>query len=222
MSAYVRPTVPDAVYRDDDGRVVHYGERWADGGPPEDAYSRVSHPERFAPLHAVAETLLAHLRSTYDVAVEDDVSVADDLRSRPREVLRAVRLTPADPDAAPLVVVFTSFPGVIVRAGLLHDFPFPICGCDACDERWDDQAGQLEAQVFAVVEGRYRERVRPNRDLDVEYSIAAAGDAGGAASGGTRGEFFPPDRLDAARETLDRLPHGWRAWPRRDAAAVDR
>ena len=46
--------------------------------------------------------------------------------------------------SAALTFVYTSFPSVLVQAGLLHDFSFPSCGCDACDETWESSADGLE------------------------------------------------------------------------------
>jgi hypothetical protein len=37
------------------------------GAPPDDAYGRVTNPERFAPVHAAADALVARLRSAYEV-----------------------------------------------------------------------------------------------------------------------------------------------------------
>ena len=94
-------TVPPTEYLDEAGAVIPYGSRWPAGGPPDDSYSRVSTPQRFLPLQAVARQLIA--------------------------------------------------------AGPFHQFAFPACGCDACDEGADAQLDQLEETVFAVVNGDYRE-----------------------------------------------------------------
>jgi hypothetical protein len=133
VSSYVRPAVEAAVFRDGGGRVIEYGNRW-EGLPPEDTYSVDTHPERFAPLHTVADALIAHLRDTYDVGVEesDDV-VADLIRAPFHDVVRAVRMRPRDPACASLTVVMTTYPGIYLHAGVLHDFHYPVCGCDACD-----------------------------------------------------------------------------------------
>lgn len=56
-------------------------------------------------------------------------------------------MTPAAADAAVLTFVFTDYPGVIVHAGLLHDFLYPVCGCDACDETWQSVAEDMEWNV---------------------------------------------------------------------------
>ena len=57
MSSYVRPLIEAPVFRDADGAVINYGSRWH-GSPPEDTYSVDTHPERFAPLHVVADALI--------------------------------------------------------------------------------------------------------------------------------------------------------------------
>ena len=72
VSSYVRPSIDAPTFRDADGQVIDYGNRW-DASPPEDTYSVDTHPERFAPLHTVADALIAHLRDTYDVEVEEGV-----------------------------------------------------------------------------------------------------------------------------------------------------
>ena len=212
MTEYVRPVVEERIFRDAAGRPVEYGSRWGDGGPPEDTYSVVSNPDRFAPLHAIAEGLITHLRTTYEVGVREGAELADDLLHGSTDVDRAVRVTPAEPDAAPLTFAFTAFPGVIVHAGLLHDFAFPGCGCDACDETWDTQAEELEELVFSVVSGGYRESVRRGADLGVEYWLAGPGRR---RHGGARPQDFAAGRLVAAEDTLRRLGGAWHPWPRR-------
>lgn len=121
--------------------------------PPEDAYSRLSHFERFAPLHDVALELIEWLRSAFDVDVDQSPSVAADLLSQPRDVFQAVRLVPRWEGAAPLTFVLTGFPGVFLQAGSLHDFHFPECGCDACDDTVTDLLDKLEWTVRTVVSG---------------------------------------------------------------------
>ncbi len=215
MVQYERPQVVEKVFRDASGRVIEYGSRWGGGSPPEDTYSVVSHPERFAPLHIVADALISHLRALYDVEVQEDPAFADDLLHERTEHLRAVRLTPADPDAAPLTFVFTAFPGVIVHAGLLHDLVFPECGCDACDETWDTQAQDMEDKVFAVVAGRFQERMgwregAPWAEHSFEYGER------GRSGGGRRAWRLPAVR--SAEGRLRQLKHGWRPWPARTGA----
>jgi uncharacterized protein DUF6226 len=40
--------------------------RWESEGPPLEAYSRVTNPERFRPLHGVALTLLEQLHASFN------------------------------------------------------------------------------------------------------------------------------------------------------------
>jgi Family of unknown function (DUF6226) len=214
VSSYTRPAVTERTYRDADGAVIEYGNRWRGQSPPEDTYSVDSHPERFAPLHQVAEALIDWLQSRFAVETVDDLSCVQDIRHRV-DASRAVRLTPAGADAAPLTFVLTRYPGVIVRAGLLHDFVYPICGCDACDETWTSVADELEWHVFAVVSGGYREEVRgSDREPWIWHQLTAA-DGSRSSSGGWDATAEADEQLGAAATRLQALPAGWAAWPRR-------
>jgi len=46
---------------------------------------------------------------------------------------------------------------------VLYDEVFPVCGCSACDERWDYLADDLEWQMFAIVGGGLTEKVNMPR-----------------------------------------------------------
>ena len=211
MTSYVRPLVDTPLFRDADGAVIAYGNRW-DGSPPEETYSVDTHPERFAPLHVVADALIAHLRETYDVDVDDGPETAGDLmRPAFHDVVRAVRVRPRDPNCAVLTFVFTAYPGIYLHAGLLHDFPYPICGCDACDSTWEAEAGELERQVLATVNGNYRETIDGGRRPAVHYAVTVTD---GGRSGTSFAEDIPAPRLEDAKAVLDALPGGWAAWPR--------
>ena len=216
MSPYRRPQIALTEYRDESGALIAYGRRWDDGDPPSEAYSRTSHLERFAPLHAVADALIADLVETYDVAVDGRPDVASDLMHARDDVVRAVRLVPADAAAAPLTFVSTSFPSVILHAGLMHDFLFPVCGCDACDEDVSSLAAELEWHVRAVVHGGYREQVTPSHALGVAFSLSEPGI--GSRSGSARADDLPPEVVAGA---LDGLPPDgrWAPWPQRSAPA---
>ncbi len=209
MTSYVRPSIDTPVFRDADGQIIDYGNRWH-GSPPEQTYSIDSHPERFAPLHVVADALIAHLRDAYDVEVtEGEVTAAELLRPAP-EAARAVRIRPNDPACAAATIVFTAYPGIIMNAGLLHDFHYPACGCDACDASWEGEADQLERQVLAVVTGHYREGIERGLRPWVEYAFTYPD---GTSSGRSRAQDLPTERVKAAKPVLRHLANGWAAWP---------
>jgi hypothetical protein len=211
MTDYIRPRLPRQVYYDADGAAIEYGYRWRGGSPPEETYSVASNPERFAPLQTVADALIDHLRQRYAVSVSDDIAAAADLMHERDDVLRAVRMVPKNPDAAALTFVFTAYPGVVVHAGLLHDFPFPQCGCDACDESLEVLVEDLERLVFAVVAGGYSESVSGGLWPHFGYRIAGADDTY-RQRGETLSTGYPKDRLEVAAAKLRRLPHGWQPW----------
>lgn len=211
VSSYVRPSIDAPIFRDANGQVIDYGSRW-DGSPPEDTYSVDTHPERFAPLHTVADALIAHLRDTYDVEVEEGMEAAEDLlHASYHEVVRAARIRPNDPTCAPVTLVFTAYPGIYMHAGLLNDFHYPVCGCDACDSNWQAEADDLERQVLAVVTGHYHETIE-RRDLDpwVGYAFTYPD---GANSGGSREQGIAPERLKAAEAILRNVSGPWAEWP---------
>lgn len=209
MSPCTRPVIAARIFHDTDGRAIDYGHRWT-ASPPEDSYSVTAHPERYQPLHAIADALVTHLSETYDVTIEEQVDVAADLVWAHLDVIRAVRVRPSNPRSASLTFALTGYPGVSVHAGLLHDFFYPVCGCDACDTTWEGEADDLERLVFAVVNGGYRESITDERDPWVEHSLTHAD---GSSSGQSRAEDLPPERLAAARPVLRALPAGWQAWP---------
>ncbi len=193
------------------------------------------HPERFAPLHAVAAALIDYLVGHYDVEVDEGHHVMADVLHAPtaEETVRAVRLTPRSDVCAPLVFMLTSYPALRVHAGAFFTEFYPSCGCNACDERWDDVADELEWQVFAIVGGGFGEEVSEPRRAKwsydrgrglvqgmgqtVSYRLRAL-DGGSQRSGQSRAEDVPPEVLARARATLDSVAAAsaegnWLPWP---------
>ena len=195
------------------------GDRWGIEGPPEEAYSRVTNPERFQPLHAAATELLDRLEREF--AVERlEVHDADDGLSRIRLARPPARLVPHDPQAAPIVVAFTDFPGLHLRFGSWRTESFPNCGCDACDETADGSIEYMTRIVEAVVSGGFRESIRVPRLL---------------GSGWRESEFRFNDGHGGFRRSRGRVPRSralemtggerhvaleWKPWPRRNTIAA--
>lgn len=132
--------------------------RWGPEGPPDEAYSRVTNPERFRPLHAYADRVLERLEARYDVDREEGHGLDDELERNSAKP--TVRLLPRSSDAGPLTVAFSSFPGLFVRLGRWVFEPLPACGCDACDESLDEQQGRLASMVDGLTSGRLTESIR--------------------------------------------------------------
>lgn len=211
---YARPDLPAETYFNSDGEPIPYGRHWGEGSPDPDSYSVDSHPERFAGLHAVARALIDHVTAVYDVDVQDDPVLARELLMQGPGVLQAVKITPKDPGAAALTIVLTVYPGVMVHAGVLHDFAFPVCGCDACDETVETTADRLEMLVLSVAAGGYSERFPAGRKRWSEYALAAFD---GSGSEGGQGEPPPAgaERLHDAEIRLREVAGGWKPWPLR-------
>jgi hypothetical protein len=211
---YVRPDLPATTYYARNGEPIPYGRQWGGNGPDPDSYSVESHPERFGGLHDVARALIDHLTAVYEVDVQDDPAHARELLMERRDVRQAVKVTPRRPGAASLTFVLTGYPGVVVHAGVLHDFPFPVCGCDACDETVETTADRLEMLVLTVAAGGYSERYPVGRKRWSEFALTAF-DGSGSESG--QGEPGPASaaRLHDAEIRLRDVPGGWSPWPLR-------
>jgi len=183
---------------------------WGTQEPPPEAYSRVTNPERFGPLHDFALELIGRLERAFDVERAEEHRPGDVFKgsdfARP-----AIRLRPRDPGAAPIVVAFTTFPGLRLRAGRWYTDAFPGCGCDACAETAAGEIERLTRLVNDVTAGRFREAVW----------MAAGGEVWQMS------EFLSPDGYRSNKSLIDRAPArqvlgeseglglAWRPWPRR-------
>ena len=186
--------------------------RWGREGPPEEAYGRVTNPERFAPLHDAALEMIGRLEADFNVQRVEGYGLDEELESKRGLARPSVRLSPADPEAAPITVVFTDFPGLFVRFGRWKEELFPVCGCDACDETAESGIESLIEKVDWVTAHGFREAVQAPRgpfgrgSLEVEWGTPYLGrhwsrinrDLARRMSGGRR-----------------RLELDWKPWPRR-------
>lgn len=203
---FARPELAIPEFVHEDGRIIEYGSRWAGGSPPDDAYSRVSHPERFAPVLTVVDALVDHLETWYEVDV--------DRRSDEPE-MRVVHLQP--PTGAPMTITARA-EAVEIEAGALFRETVPGCTCDACDETAETVADQLEETLLAIAAGGLREVFPVGHRRWLHTRILTA-DGGGRSSGGEPGPSIPAELLDDAAALLDALPGGWwPAWTLRPAA----
>ncbi|KJL34015.1 DUF6226 family protein [Microbacterium oxydans] len=197
---FVRPALEIPVFLDDDGRVIDYGSRWAGGSPPDDAYSRVSHPERFAPALAAVDALIDHLETWYVVDVDRAVEPSGS---------RVVHLRPTT--GAPITLTMSATGESIgIEAGALFSEIVPSCTCDACDESADSVAEQVEETLLSIAAGGLREVFPVGQRRSAHIRIRTV-DGGGRSSAGEPGRSVPAARLDAAAELLGSLSDGW--WP---------
>jgi hypothetical protein len=225
MESYRPPDVPVREFRDEDGDVIPYGERWCVESAPREAYSVTAHPERFAPLVDVARGLIAYLERTYDVAVTEDLARAAQVRHARADAVAAVQIVPAEADSATLTFVFSAAPGLDLEAGVAFSERFPPCGCDACDESVESEARRLEDVVFGIVAGGLAESIR--RETNRVAGLPVPGRRGFAFSlamqGGFRAGWSSPRSSDeapvrAARARIkSRNGTPWAQWRSRNA-----
>lgn len=196
--AFARPPLAIPEFFDDDGRVIDYGSRWAGGSPPDDAYSRVSHPERFAPVLSVVDALVEHLATWYVVDVDRRVSES------------GARVICLRPTTGATITLTVSAESVDIEAGALFRDRAPVCTCDACDETAESVADHLEQTLLAIAAGGLRE-VFPVGQRRWLHTRIHTPDGSGRSSGGQPDPAIPAKRLDEAADVLGRLPDGW--WP---------
>jgi uncharacterized protein DUF6226 len=185
------------------------GSKWGLEGPPPEAYSRITNPERFEPLHHVALTHLERLQQQFDVQRVEGYELDHDLPQVDLARL-SVKLIPADSSAAPIAIAFTTFPAVIMRCGSLLVLPFPACGCDACDATAEGEIQRLNEVMDDVVEGRFRESIRIPLigDAEHEWELKSSTHRMG---GGTRlARSRARALVSGGRRTFE-----WAAWPLR-------
>ncbi|CAH0223204.1 hypothetical protein SRABI44_02868 [Microbacterium foliorum] len=196
---FVRPEIALPGFLDDDGRIIPYGSRWGGGPPPEDAYSRVSHLERFAPVATVVDALVAYLETWYAVAVD---------RRTDGSGSRIVHLRPTTGAPTTIASGATGEP-LTIEAGVLFRDTVPGCTCDACDETAGSVADQLEETVLAIAAGGLREVFPVGRRRWLHTRIHTP-DGTGRSSSGEPGPSLAAELL-GAEEVLRGLPDGW--WP---------
>lgn len=195
---FTRPVLSIPEFVDESGHVIHYGSRWAGGSPPEDAYSRVTHPERFAPVMGVVDALVDHLETWYDVDVDR------------RSDESGARIWHLRPTTGAQITLTETAESVFIQAGALTREYAPSCTCDACDETAESVADQIEETVLAIAAGGLRE-VYPVGQRRWLHTERRTPDGGGRSGGGQPDPSLSADELDDAADLLGRLPDGW--WP---------
>ena len=185
--------------------------RWGIEAPPVEAYSRVTNSERFAPLHETATKMLERLELEFEIERKHGYGLDTELEQRCQLVRPSVSLLPRHAAAAPLVVAFSSFPGLHVRFGRWCMIAFPACGCDACDETAEGESDGLTSLVDDLTAGRFREAVRIDaNDAWREWEFGSVGEHSTRQSSQLD--------LDYARRLIaqgDPLSHKWKPWPKR-------
>lgn len=138
-------------------------------------YLRVTNSLRFAPLHDAAEALLRALESMFRVTRTEGYGLDLELERKRKLVRPTIKLLPDNPEAAPLVVAFSSFPGLLVRAGRWYITALPACGCDACGESVEGEEKRLLSIVGHIVTGQFEEAIHtpPVEDVWIEFNFGA-------------------------------------------------
>lgn len=107
-----------------------------------------------------------------------------------------------------------SVPGVIsVFAGIFSQFDMWFCGCDACDETWQEVADSLEDVLLRLARGGVSESLGRGRSGRAQWSL---GRPGGVWSGTMPLRGVPRRQRHEWAGQLEQLPEGrWSGWARR-------
>lgn len=128
-------------------------------GPLLEAFGRVTNPQRYGVLYEVARQLLDDLTERYLVTrVPWGNSYPTGVP--PEFVGEVVKLSPPPGNGGPVGIVFTKFPGLIVRYGRWRHSSYPHCGCDACDESPEQLAEELRGSVEEFITSNVTEQLR--------------------------------------------------------------
>ena len=184
--------------------------RWGPEGPPPEAYSRLTNPERFSQLHWLADVVARRVANDHEADLFEEA--APDPRARIVEPARpTIKIVPRSEEAAPLTFTFSPLPGVFVGAGRSYVEAFPSCGCDACDETFEEEAERLSWLVDQVTAGRFVEMVVASGSGDPSVRTWV-----GLGTGEIRGGGAVIDPAEG-RALLERgkARIDWRPWERR-------
>lgn len=137
---YQRPEIPA-------GAGLHRYDSWYHAAPDE-AYGRVTDPDRFAPVVAAARALIAHFEDE-GASVERGVDPPGQLSRTQHNIIEVIRVSTR---TNRLTFVVTAFPGVILDIDGVQ-FGYPFCGCDHCDETALETVERLERATLDRNEG---------------------------------------------------------------------
>ena len=197
-----------------ESREMSERRRWGIEGPPPEAYSRVTDAERFRPLHPAMLEIIGRLDSDFEVERTEGYGLDEELKRDLSLAGPCVRLSPRDTHAAPIAVAFSAFPGLHVRFGRWHTEPFPVCGCDACDESAKDQIERLTKLVDEVITGGFCETIENPLIpfIGHGWTTAKFWSPVGSYSSGSRLDGLRAREMSGGRLRLDL---DWKPWSRR-------
>jgi hypothetical protein len=174
--------------------------------------------QRFRPVGAVAQALIEYVDREYDVVIDAPVALPPTRARRlGHDVSRIVRISSGRSGEVTVWLVFGSAPGVIsVLAGLFSDFEMWFCGCDSCDETWQEVADALEEVFLQLARGGVTEGLEPGRSGRARWSLTSSS---GDWSGLMPLKRVRKRQLHRWAEQLAQLPGGrWSGWTPRVTA----
>jgi len=127
--------------------------------PSDAGYGTQTNPERFTEVVDYAQQLVEQLQEAFVV----ERTAGDWAVDFPRfgdwtdRCPAPVRLTPSK--GVPLVLGYTSAPGVVLRVGPNVELMFPDCLCDGCNYQVVEMCDELQRAVDAATSGGFSEEL---------------------------------------------------------------
>ena len=157
--------------------------------------------------------MIDRLEADFDVERIEGYGLDEELEGTRGLARPSVKLSPVDPEAAPIMVAFTDFPGLFVRFGRWATEAYPVCGCDACGGTGETEFKGLMERTYSLTTNGLRETVQ-----------APMGLFGG--DGSLEAEWRGPSNYGRSWSSIDRklarqmsggrrrLVLDWKPWPR--------
>lgn len=171
-------------------------------------YSQVTNADRFRVLHAFAIQLLDELERTFDVKRSEGFGLDPEMEKLVQLARPTVTLVPRRREAAPLAVVFSTFPGLYIRFGLWCKEAFPTCGCDACAESPGSEIERLKSHICDLTSARFREAL-----VELDKSVVEVRSEFWSAEGYSGQRSRVELSEDQSGLTKGSSVHDWRPWP---------
>jgi Family of unknown function (DUF6226) len=214
VKPYERPVIEERVFRDDFGVVIPYGSSQIVRSHSESERTNVfSHQERYLPIFTVARALLEYLTENFEVEIVEESGFHgefEQMRLFPTITFERVIKVQPELSTQPLIWIgFGAQPGQLkVAAGVFASFDLWFCGCDSCDDRWQDVAEGLESVVLGIARSGFTEKVDRGRWGRARYWLDPTRPK--RSAGSIPKSMVRADLLASATTTLATLPGG--AW----------
>lgn len=152
----------DRAYAELGRELPRWPDPWPDRSPPEDAYARVTNPQKWWIIGARFAAWMRALEDTGLARIRRDVDVTWMSPPGP-QISGCDEVVPVAAGAQRVVVAHSHLGGLAdggivlgVGARVVSVGIFPDCGCDACDSGSAAELARIDACMAGIVGGTFR------------------------------------------------------------------